>query len=326
MAICEPLPVHVKRMNPLSWLRESIRAVPNLKYALAVLGVACVVALILGEQGLHLDPETATIGIAACIGLMVVLVLFVRLAQNPEIPVSLNAMRVLVWFYIAVLMIVTLIGVVLLTKKAFLAGPPSTNSLVRQATSDLMNSSVLVRGTALATLNGALRVANESERLAIYQILARFVRQSTYNPWGPEDSRPRGKDCSNAGRCQVCDDVQTALNILGRRDGLDRNARLDLSQTYLCGGSLADGHFENSNFIGADLRAVAGQNGVFTSAIFHWDLDHSSIAGARRPDTNFAKSHFEGANFSDAVLTIGQKESMFFDDRTIWPDRLLPDQ
>lgn len=89
-------------MNPLRLIREAIRAVPAVKYALGVAGIAAVVAIALG---LKLSPQFAVFGTLIVLGLMFILVLFVKFA-------SLKAggpgpVNVLVWFYTITVMVVT---------------------------------------------------------------------------------------------------------------------------------------------------------------------------------------------------------------------------
>ncbi len=68
--------------NPLKlareFLREAVEAVPAVKYALAVGGVASVVAIVIGRFGLGLDPRVAVIGAVVMIILMVVMLIFAR--------------------------------------------------------------------------------------------------------------------------------------------------------------------------------------------------------------------------------------------------------
>lgn len=68
--------------NPLAFaqtfLGDAIKAVPAVKYALGVGGLASVVAIVTGRFGLGLDPKFAVIGGGVMIVMMVVLVIFAR--------------------------------------------------------------------------------------------------------------------------------------------------------------------------------------------------------------------------------------------------------
>lgn len=82
-------------MGALEILRSAIKAVPALKYALGVAGIAAVVAIVLGFK---LKPEVAVFGTLIVLGLMFVLVVFVRYANANNRAFATPAI-VLVWFY-----------------------------------------------------------------------------------------------------------------------------------------------------------------------------------------------------------------------------------
>lgn len=90
--------------GPMSFLREAIKAVPAVKYALGVGGVVSVIA-ILGSFGI--SNRVAVIGFPIILISMVLLVLFAKLAaDNPQhflVPVT-----VLTWFSI-IAMIATVV-------------------------------------------------------------------------------------------------------------------------------------------------------------------------------------------------------------------------
>ncbi len=95
-------------MDPLKLIREAIRAVPAVKYALGVAGIAAVVAIVLG---LKLSPQFAVFGTLIVLGLMFILVLFSQYAGATErtsgVSAGLNPVGVLVWFYTVALVVVT---------------------------------------------------------------------------------------------------------------------------------------------------------------------------------------------------------------------------
>lgn len=92
-------------MNPYNLLRDSIRAVPAMKYALAVAGLGAVVAIVLG---LKLSPQVAVFGALIVLGLMFVLVVFTGYAGQPGGAIAGPA-RVLVWFYTIAVIMTTLL-------------------------------------------------------------------------------------------------------------------------------------------------------------------------------------------------------------------------
>jgi hypothetical protein len=66
-------------MNPYKILSDAIRAVPSVRYALAVAGIGATVAIILGFIR---DPKIAVFGIIITIGLMFILVIFSHAAKD----------------------------------------------------------------------------------------------------------------------------------------------------------------------------------------------------------------------------------------------------
>src|SRR5882724_4926937 len=98
-------------MDPLRLVKEAIKAVPAVRFALGVAGVAAVVAIILG---LKLSPEVAFFGTLIVLGLMFVLVLFSHYAGSKvdgaaASRVMFGPISLLVWFYSIALVIVTLL-------------------------------------------------------------------------------------------------------------------------------------------------------------------------------------------------------------------------
>jgi hypothetical protein len=83
-------------MNPITLLREAIKAVPAVKWALGMAGIAAVVEIVLGTK--KLGPQVAVIGALIVIGLMFLLVVFSRFAGRQNVGL-LGPAVVLVWFY-----------------------------------------------------------------------------------------------------------------------------------------------------------------------------------------------------------------------------------
>ncbi len=90
-------------MDPFRLLKEAIKAVPAVRYALGVAGIAAVVAIIIG---LKLNPQIAVFGSLIVLGIMFVLVVFSRYAGQPNVHFAGPA-GVLVWFYAFAVMAAT---------------------------------------------------------------------------------------------------------------------------------------------------------------------------------------------------------------------------
>jgi len=81
-------------ITPLSILRESIKAVPAVKYALGLAGLASVIAII---RSLNVDYRVAVIGTVVMLLLMTSLVIFARLSSLTSPDFRLPAL-VFTWF------------------------------------------------------------------------------------------------------------------------------------------------------------------------------------------------------------------------------------
>jgi hypothetical protein len=99
----------------LTIIRESIKAVPAMKYALAVAGVLAVVAMV---GAFKLSPQAAIVGSVVTLVLMVAMVIFARLTtvapRNFLLPV-----QVMLWAFL----IVTVGTALLLFTSAFFQWP-----------------------------------------------------------------------------------------------------------------------------------------------------------------------------------------------------------
>ncbi len=92
-------------MDPFKLLQNAIRAVPAVKYALGVAGIAAVVAIVVG---LRLNYQVAVFGTLIVLGLMFVLIVFSSLPQRQGANLGGPA-TVLVWFYTVAVMAVTIL-------------------------------------------------------------------------------------------------------------------------------------------------------------------------------------------------------------------------
>jgi len=93
-------------MDPYKLLRESIKALPAMKFALAVAGIGAVVAIVLG---LNLRPEYAICGALIVLGLMFVLVVFTGYAKQEGAGALVGPAAVLVWFYTLAVILATIL-------------------------------------------------------------------------------------------------------------------------------------------------------------------------------------------------------------------------
>lgn len=89
--------------GPLRILREAIKAVPAVKYALGVAGIASAVAL---AYSLRLDPKVTVLGTPVMLILMAVLVVFARLASLSK-GYLFGPAIILAWFALLLLMVVS---------------------------------------------------------------------------------------------------------------------------------------------------------------------------------------------------------------------------
>src|SRR5260221_568853 len=103
-------------------LRESIRAVPAMKYALAVAGIMAVVGLV---SAFRLSPQTAVFGAVIVLVLMVALVIFARLATTAPSH-FLTPVLVMLWSFLALVVATAF----LLFSCAFFQWPKAINDLI----------------------------------------------------------------------------------------------------------------------------------------------------------------------------------------------------
>lgn len=109
--------------NPLTLLRAAIQQVPAVKYALAVGGVAAVVAIVL--LGWKVDPRVAVFGTLIAFIFMVVMVIFAALAK-----VKGSALRIPALFLAWAFLILTVVVAGLFASCAFFDKPKSLECLL----------------------------------------------------------------------------------------------------------------------------------------------------------------------------------------------------
>lgn len=86
-------------MQPLKLLREAIKAVPAMRYALGVAGIVAVVAIV---AAFKLDPKVAVFGAIITLGLMVGLVIFARLTKIASAHL-LKPVLVMMWSFLVLI-------------------------------------------------------------------------------------------------------------------------------------------------------------------------------------------------------------------------------
>jgi ABC-type phosphate/phosphonate transport system substrate-binding protein len=107
---------------PFRILRDAIKAVPAVKYALGVAGIAATVAIVFS---LGIRPEVALWGVLVTFVLMAILVVFAKLSAMPGTPFRLPAL-VLTWYSLAQLIVAT--G--LMNSSVFFKWPLDLSSLI----------------------------------------------------------------------------------------------------------------------------------------------------------------------------------------------------
>jgi PDZ domain len=89
-------------LSPITVVREAIRAVPAVKYALGIAGIVSAIAIVTG--GFRIDLRIAVFGTVIMFVLMTVLVLFARLSTTPHHALGV-AVIVLAWFSLLLTML-----------------------------------------------------------------------------------------------------------------------------------------------------------------------------------------------------------------------------
>lgn len=116
----------------LGILREAIRAVPAVKYALGVAGIVAAIAIV---QLLRVKLVTAAFGTVIMIVLMTLLVIFARLAKNDSTKFTLPA-QVFTWF----VLLITIATASLLFTSVFWRWPVDLQNWLKQTSGDPANN------------------------------------------------------------------------------------------------------------------------------------------------------------------------------------------
>ncbi|SRR5216683_696919 len=109
-------------LSPIKILREAVRAVPAVKYALGVAGITAVVALV---RSFGISPQHAVFGTVITLVLMVALVIFAKLTTTAPRHFVLPVL-VLMWSFLGL----TIATAFLLFSSAFFKWPAALRNLI----------------------------------------------------------------------------------------------------------------------------------------------------------------------------------------------------
>ncbi|MFC8276840.1 pentapeptide repeat-containing protein [Streptomyces sp. NPDC057271] len=178
-------------------------------------------------------------------------------------------------------------------------------SSYNETVANLGDDSMNVRISSIYALK---RMMEESprEQPAIVQVLSAYVRDRAKAPKSKAqiDAAHRDRDARPA------DDVQAALNVLGKRPGGgDDGEVIDLRHAFLVGADFAAGDFSHADFRGADLTRAYLQDGWFQDVWFSGaTMTGATLSGSFFVDAEFVDADLrgivaQGAGMGDAVLT-----------------------
>ena len=169
-------------INPIDMLREAIKAVPSVKYALGIGGVASIVAIIINLFGL--SPTIAIIGTIVVLILMGVLVIFARMTSINSTKMFIPIMS-FTWF---VLIFFILISLSLFTS-IFFRIPLDLHHWISPDSNPqpINNMEILDEFPAyklhskMLEINNSKNINNEDLKINPTSLLREFVLN---NPWG----------------------------------------------------------------------------------------------------------------------------------------------
>lgn len=165
-------------INPIEILREAIKAVPSVKYALGIGGVTSVVALV---SLFGLSPRVATIGTVVVLILMGVLVIFARMASISSAKMLIPAMC-FTWFILILFMLTSLS----LFTSVFFKKPVDLQYFIINPP-DPANAEILDKFPAyelhkkISEINNSKNIDNEHLETDLMNLLKEFALK---NPWG----------------------------------------------------------------------------------------------------------------------------------------------
>lgn len=122
---------NVSSPSPLGILRESIKAVPAVRFALGVAGIVSVIAIV---KGFNVDLRIAAFGTVVLLILMTLLFIFARLTRVTPSKVTLPAL-IFLWF----VLLLTIATASFLFTSVFLRWPVDLQNWLKQSSVDTTN-------------------------------------------------------------------------------------------------------------------------------------------------------------------------------------------
>jgi len=191
-----------------------------------------------------------------------------------------------------------LAGLFFTSQNLYLAKEGQVTDRFIRAVQQLGSEKIEVR---IGGIYGLERIAKDSERdhIPIMEILTAFIR-----------SQAPLKKTGELNTQKLAEDVQAALNVLGRREWRrelkkDRITRfIDLRNTNLAGANLAGAHFEFVNLQGSNLRSAMLTGAYLQYAILDYaNLEHAYLLQTHLENATLQHAKLDGASFNNTYLT-----------------------
>ncbi|MFE5089437.1 pentapeptide repeat-containing protein [Streptomyces sp. NPDC056638] len=152
---------------------------------------------------------------------------------------------------------------------------------------------------------------SDRDHPTVIAILSAFIRSSAPAKMEPIDPKAAMAGTSTEGRPEQ--DVQAALDVIGRRPAREPRIYPDLSRTDLTGANLNDGDLRGANLsgtelvsahlVGADLRGADLSHAILMAAsLMHSDLRGADCTGAKLDGAELLGADLRGANLTGAEL------------------------
>lgn len=247
--------------NPLKVIREAISAVPAVKYALGIAGIAASLAL---ATAFFSSTRAALFGIAAMLLLMVLLVVFAVLTKLAKKELRFPAL-VLTWTVLLVFVastILTFTSVFFSTPKPFptLVQEISGASIRETYRADTLLDSSAIDLRVASTRSGMVRTVQVSPRATVDHLTALAQRA-----FGLQDELPVGSTALFKIRWIVVHDEAM--------DGWNRLSRADQRQIYAM--FLSQGKIRTATTGSAVLETLGVRKGMTVNLVAIEDEDSS---------------------------------------------------
>ena len=276
-------------IDPVKFVREAAVAVPAVKYAIGVGGIAAVVAIVL--SGFGIDARTAVFGVLIVLVLMVALVVFSALAQTTQV-LRLPAL-VLCWAFLSI----TIASSGLLTSSFFFDYPKRIDCLFG--------------GAPCITPPSAPKTVETPEREQIMTLSTQIAAE------GPDVERLRAVESLRAYAHNVSAraDKDLAVTELKKHllnEKMSRAARRklmeairtirdrDLSRDFQ-GGELEKIDLVTADLSQANLAGVSFRDAFLIETDFRGaTLERSVFAGANIRNVRLSGANLSGVDLTDA--------------------------